>query len=175
MNLKPQDIVVLLKLCGYVPEVRPPYAAIAAELGMSPSEIHSAVKRLQRSRLLHGPEMGEQPNITSLEEFLVHGIKYSFPAERGGLTRGMPTSYAAEPLSKLIALGDEPAPVWPDPKGTIRGVALIPLYKTVPAAAKRDPLLYARLAMVDAIRDGRSRERSLAENELRNSLKQIYA
>ena len=175
MNLKPQDIVVLLKLCGYLPDVRPAYSIIATELGMSPSEIHSAVKRLQRSHLLHGSEMGEQPNLSALEEFLIHGIKYSFPAERGGLTRGMPTSYAAEPLNRLIKAGDDPVPVWPDANGKKRGVALIPLYKTVPAAAKRDPVLYARLAIVDALRDGRARERNLAVKDLKNSLKEMYA
>jgi DNA-binding Lrp family transcriptional regulator len=174
MTLKPQDIVVVLKLCGYVPDVRPSYANIAKELGMSPSEIHSAVKRLRRSRLIHGPEMEGQPNFSAIEEFLIHGVKYSFPAERGSMTRGMPTSYAVEPLSQLIPSGDEPVPVWSDPKGTTRGVAVKPLYKTVPDAAKRDPLLYERLAMVDAIRDGRTRERIIAEKELLKSLKKIY-
>jgi hypothetical protein len=52
----------------------------------------------------------------------------------------------------------------------MRGIALTPLYKTVPEAAKRDSLLYERLALIDAIRDGRARERNLAEKELKNSL-----
>ncbi len=175
MILKPQDIVVLLKLCGYAPDARPPYAVIAKDIKMSPSEIHSAVKRLKNSRLLHGSEMNEQPNLSALAEFLIHGVKYAFPAERGGLTRGMPTSYAAEPLSRLIKAGGEPVPVWADPNGTARGISLVPLYKTVPEAARRDPLLYERLALIDAIRDGRARERNLAEKELENSLKRIEA
>ncbi len=119
--------------------------------------------------------MNEQPNLSALTEFLIHGVKYSFPAERGGLTRGMPTSYAAEPLSRLIKAGGEPVPVWADPNGTARGISLVPLYKTVPEAARRDPLLYERLALIDAIRDGRTRERNLAEKELENSLKRIEA
>ena len=36
----------------------------------------------------------------------------------------------------------------------------------VPVAALRDPMLYKYLALVDAIRDGRARERKLAEQEL---------
>lgn len=174
MTLKPQDIVVLLKLYGYPAAGRPPYAVMAAELSMSQSEIHAAVKRLKNSRLLHGSEMNEKPNLSALEEFLLHGVKYAFPAMRGGLTRGMPTSYAAEPLCRLIQSGNDPVPVWADPSGTIRGIAIEPLYKTVPEAAKRDPLLYKRLALVDAIRDGRARERNLAEKELKNSLSEIY-
>jgi DNA-binding Lrp family transcriptional regulator len=175
MMLKPQDIVVAMKLCGYAPNARPPYGSIATELKMSASEIHSAVQRLKGSRLLHGSEMNEKPNLSALEEFLIHGVKYAFPATRGGMTRGMPTSYAAEPLCRLIKAGNEPVPVWADPEGTTRGIALAPLYKTVPEAAKLDSLLYERLALIDAIRDGRTRERNLAEKELKNSLKQIEA
>jgi hypothetical protein len=48
---------------------------------------------------------------------------------------------------------------------------LAPLYKTVPQAALRDPFLYQMLALLDAIRDGRSRERQLAEQELKLRLK----
>lgn len=173
--LKPQDIVVVLKLCGYAPNAHPSYGVIAIELKLSASEIHSAVQRLKNSRLLHGSEMVEKPNLSALDEFLIHGVKYAFPAERGGMTRGMLTSYAAEPLCRLIKAGSEPVPVWANPSGSTRGIAIIPLYKTVPAAAKRDPLLYERLALIDAIRDGRARERNLAEKELKNSLKQIEA
>jgi len=165
MVLKPQDVVVALKLCRYGRK-HPTFASIAADLAMSPSEVHGAMKRLQRAHLLHGTEMLNRPNLVTLEEFLVHGVKYAFPAERGGPSRGIPTSYAAEPLSRLIAPGDEPIPVWPYSKGTKRGIALVPLYKTVPVAALRDPLLYKQLALVDALRDGRMREKNLAKTEL---------
>lgn len=165
MALKPQDIVVVLKLCGYGTN-RPSFARIAADLVMSPSEVHGAVKRAQAAHLLHGPEMLNRPNISAIEEFLIHGVKYAFPAERGELTRGLPTSYATEPLNRLIVPGDEPIPVWPYPEGKKRGTAFAPLYKSVPVAALRDALLYQHLALVDAIRDGRTRERKLAEQEL---------
>lgn len=150
---------------------RPSYSVMASELEMSASEVHSAVKRLYQSCLIHGPEMNEKPNITAVEEFLIHGVKYSFPVVRGSLTRGMPTSYAAEPLCRFINPGNEPVPVWADPNGKIRGIEIVPLYKTVPAAAKRDQKLYERLALIDALRDGRARERKLAEQELKKSLK----
>jgi DNA-binding Lrp family transcriptional regulator len=175
MTLKPQDIVVALKLCGYI-SARPPFAQIAVELAMSPSEVHGAVKRAQTARLLHGPEMQNRPNLNALEEFLIHGVKYAFPAERGEPTRGVPTSYAAEPLNRLIAPSDEPIPVWPYPEGKKRGIAFAPLYKTVPIAAMRDPLLYEQLALLDALRDGRTRERKLAEQELIKRLRaQVHA
>lgn len=173
MSLKPQDIVVLLKLCGYGSSMRPPYAVLAGDLGMSQSEIFGAVKRLNESRLLQGSKGEERPNPSSVKEFLIHGVKYAFPAVRGASTRGIPTSYAAEPLNRVIRTGEEPIPVWPDPKGTKRGVALAPLYKTVPGAAKRDAKLYELLSLVDAIRDGRARERNLAEKELIKRLEHL--
>ena len=126
MNLKPQDIVVALKLLSY-PQQRPPYSVMAADLGLSPSEVHGAMKRLQSARLIHTHEMQDKPNVSALEEFLVHGLKYAFPAQRGAVTRGIPTSYAASPLNAEIAPGDELPPVWPWPEGYTRGVALEPL------------------------------------------------
>lgn len=111
--------------------------------------------RLRASRLLHGPALKDRPNISTLEEFLVHGLKYAFPPEHGDVTRGVPTSYAAEPLRSELSLSNDLPPVWPWPEGDTRGVGLEPRYKRVPQAALRDSDLYQLLALVDAIRDGR--------------------
>jgi DNA-binding Lrp family transcriptional regulator len=170
MPLKSQDIMVALKLCSYHRK-RPPISVIASDLKMSPSEVHAGIKRLQQARLLHGPEMEDKPNFSGLEEFLLHGVKYAFPAERGEVTRGMATSYFGPPLKDQIAPGDELPPVWPWWDGDTRGIALQPLYKTAPLAALRDPFLYELLALVDAIRDGRARERKMAEKELIHRLR----
>ena len=91
MNLKPQDVMVALKLFSY-PQQRPPISVVAADLGLSPSEVHGAMKRLRSARLIHGPEMQDKPNVSALEEFLLHGMKYAFPVQRGSVTRGIPTS-----------------------------------------------------------------------------------
>ena len=168
--LKPQDVVVALKLLRYEGR-RPPFVQIARELLLSSSEVHAAMKRAQASHLLHGPELSNRPIVSALEEFLIHGIKYAFPAEHGELTRGVPTSYAAPPLNRIIDPGDAPIPVWPYGKGEKRGIAVAPLYKLLPIAALADPVLYEQLALIDAIRDGRARERRLAEEELIKSLR----
>ena len=174
MSLKPQDVVVLLKLLLYG-DSRPSYAQIAKDLFLSPSEVHAAVQRARQARLLQGLEPGAL-NRSALLEFLIHGVKYAFPPERGELTRGIPTAHAAEPLKSQIAMGNDPPPVWPSANGKVRGYSFAPLYKTVPQAALRDPLLYQMLALVDAIRDGRTRERHLAEEALKSRLKaQEYA
>jgi hypothetical protein len=170
VHLKPQDVVVLVKLLGYG-DKRPSYAQIAKDLFLSPSEVHASVQRARQARLLQGPEPGGSLNKAALQEFLIHGVKYAFPPQRGELTRGVPTAHAAEPLKRLISAGNEPPPVWPSALGKTRGYSLAPLYKTVPQAALGDPFLYQMLALIDAIRDGRSRERQLAEQELKIRLK----
>lgn len=173
MNLKPRDVVVALKLCTY-PDARPPISIIASDLSLSPSEVHGALGRLRASRLLHGPALKDRPNISALEEFLIHGLKYAFPPEHGGVTRGVPTSYAAEPLKSEFALSNDLPPVWPWPEGDTRGLGLAPLYKRVPQAALRDSDLYQLLALVDAIRDGRARERKMAERDLVRRLRATH-
>lgn len=111
-----------------------------------------------------------RPIRAALKEFLIHGVRYAYPPERGELTRGMPTGYAAPPLSKVIVQPNEPPPVWPYAEGAVRGYAFSPLYSTVPVAAERDPKLYELLALVDAMRDGRARERNLAAKEIESRL-----
>lgn len=166
MILKPQDVVVLLKLVA-LGESGWTYQRLANELSLSPSEAHAGVRRAVAARLMtDGKSTTGRPIPEALKEFVLHGVKYAFPPERGQLTRGLPTGYAAPPLNKVIAQGSEPPPVWPHAQGQVRGYALKPLYKSVPAAAERDPALYELLALVDAIRDGRARERALATREI---------
>jgi hypothetical protein len=165
MALKPQDIYVTLKIVA-AKSHRAPYSQLAGDLAMSSSEVHASVNRAQLAHLLHGPKLHNRPNLAALEEFLVHGLKYVFPAQRGELTRGVATSYAAEPLRSVIAQSKEPAPVWPYEAGKQRGIAFEPLYKTAPIAALRDPAFYEYLVLADALRDSRIRERRYAEREL---------
>jgi len=174
MVLKPQDVYVALKILS-AGSPRASYSQLASELVMSPSEVHACVKRAQSSHLLHDSRLRNRPNVAALEEFLVHGLKYVFPAERGELTRGVPTSYAAAPLRAIIAQGREPGPVWPYDQGKERGMAFEPLYKTAPMAALRDPSFYELLVLADALRDSRVRERKIAENELHHRLRQANA
>jgi DNA-binding Lrp family transcriptional regulator len=174
MALKPQDVYVVLKLVADGSR-RAPYSHLALELVMSPSEVHASVKRARASGLLHGPDLQNRPNIAALEEFLRHGLKYVFPVERGELTRGVATSYGAAPLRALIAPSGDPIPVWPYAEGKQRGVSLAPLYKTAPVAALRDESFYELLVLADALREGRIRERKIAEAELHRRLRAVHA
>lgn len=50
------------------------------------------------------------------------------------------------------------------------GRMLTPLYRNVPLAAGDDPALHELLALADALRVGRARERELAREELKGRL-----
>jgi hypothetical protein len=167
MILKPQDIFIMLKLAIWDGSEWS-YPALSHDLSMSASEVHAGVKRAAAAKLM---DMHRKiPFKSNLLEFLIHGVKYAYPPDRGGITRGMPTSYAARPLRELIIQPDEPPPVWPDPEGQVRGYAFSPLYSSVPHACKADPKLYELLVLVDAIREGRARERKIAIKEIQSRI-----
>jgi hypothetical protein len=167
MILKPQDILVLLKLAILGSE-NWSYASLAKELFMSQSEVHAGIQRATISRLYSQPD--QRPIISNLEEFLIHGIKYSFPTELGTKTRGIATSYGASPLKELLVQENDLPPVWPYSKGDIQGISFTPLYKSVPQAAQEDNKLYQLLTIIDALREGRIRERKIAIQELQHRI-----
>ena len=168
--LRPQDLVVLLRL-ALTRGPAPSYATLAAELGMTASEIHAAVERAVAARLAHKDTGGKAAVIfAALRLFIQHGARYCFPVTRGSLTRGVPTGYAASPLKELIVPSADPLPVWPHINGTVRGVAFYPLYPSVPEAAGRNPALNELLVLFDAVRGGSARERALAVDLLEKRL-----
>lgn len=166
--LGPSDILVLLKLAriGDLPWT---YDSVAHELGLSNSAVHRSVERATESKLFNRNR--REVERASLQELLVHGVRYFFPPEWGGEARGLPTAWAAPPLSEQLAQSDGNPPVWPLPGGKVRGIALKPLDPRVPDAVLHDPPLHELLALVDAIRIGAARERNLAAKELGARLK----
>jgi len=163
---KPQDIIVALKL--FLADSDKTYSELAAELCMSASEVHGAVKRLEKARLIE--PNSRRVRVKALREFLNGGVPYVFPTQTGALTRGMATAWGAPVMRDLIRGNENETPVWPDPEGEQRGVALEPLYRSASKAAKNDPKLYDLLSLVDALRSGRARERSIASKELNSRL-----
>lgn len=175
MDLKPQDVVLILKLIA-AESAQWSFGKLGKELSMSTSHAFDSAMRAQNSRLLSitkappSPPKARgvlfEPNRSNLKEFLIHGVKYSFPVERGGFTRGLPTAEAAPPLREYFSESSAAPPVWPYAEGTVRGAAFSPLYDNVPEAATKDAKLYELVALVDAIREGRAREREIAIREL---------
>ena len=166
--LKPQDLLVLLWLVAHAGESWS-YAGVATALRMSSAEIHAALKRAGHAGLYSAAD--RRPVRAALREFLVHGARYAFAPGRLGVTRGLPTAHAAPVLAGRIVAGPDDLPlVWPDAEGEVRGEGLEPIYRSAPQAARADPRLYQLLALLDALRVGRARERKLAQELLEREL-----
>ena len=163
--LRPSDLFVCLYLSTRTQDP-PGFVDLAEHLGIGIGTAHRAVARLTASGLLLPSRMVHR---RALSDVLVHAARHVYYVKPGGLTRGMRTADAAPPLADTVAPADPP-PVWPDPHGDARGYAIEPLHESVPAAARRDADLYALLALVDALRIGQARVRSLAAVQIRERL-----
>lgn len=162
-GIKPQDILILLKLCLWRDRAWR-HVDLAAELGLSQTEISFALERCRHSGFLDSAK--KRVLRSSLMEFLEHGLKYIYPVQPGPICRGMPTAHSALPLAKRIVSDADDQYVWPWADGQVRGQGIMPLYESVPHAAQKDSQLHELLALVDALRVGRARERNIALEEL---------
>jgi biotin operon repressor len=170
MELKPQDLLVLLKRAAN-PSQSWTYTTLGQALGLSASQVHRSVQRVTEAGLALSKGRGDWHVVPkALLEFAVHGVRYAFPAKVGAVRRGVPTSFGTSPLSMHISAAPGEAPVWPYAEGQARGPTLSPLYRYVPEAALADPALHELLALLDALRAGRSRERALAQKLLSERL-----
>lgn len=180
--LKPQDIVLILKILSTMTLSKGPHEVLsqnqlAVLLCMSVSEVNAGTKRLILSKLV-GPSFDVKNRLVLLpiraacEECLVHGVKYFCPPRMGGYSRGIATSYAAPIFEECIVPGKDPIPVWPYAEGDKRGIALEPLYRSVPQSVMQypDPLFYDLLVLIDAVRAGQNRERNIAVKLLKERI-----
>jgi predicted transcriptional regulator len=161
-GMRSQDIVVLLKIAAlgerewFVKE-------LAFTLDISQSEVSESLNRSKIVGLISADKKLLMKN--NLLDFLEHGLRYVYPAEPGAIQRGMPTAHNAPPLNNIISA--EESYVWPWAEGETRGQTIEPLHPGVPEACIKDPALYELLALTDALRLGRNREKQQAIDELR--------
>ncbi|WP_241739285.1 MarR family transcriptional regulator [Pontibacter beigongshangensis] len=160
-GMRPQDIVVLLTIIAQGGDLWM-MKDIAQEAYISASEVTESLNRSAKAGLVDKSKKKVMRH--ALLEFLTHGLRYVFPQEPGAIVRGVPTAFSASPLDKLIMSNEKL--VWPYAKGKERGQSVEPLYPSVVEAALNKPELYELLALVDALRVGRVRERELANKEL---------
>lgn len=132
---------------------------------MSASQVHRAVESAKRSRLINGEKT--HINRAVLIRLVENAVAYIYPAQLGPVVRGTPTAHSAPPLSEHIAGGIDRF-VWASAEGTVRGTSVKPLHKSAPFAAQKDASFYELLALVDALRVGRARERKIAADLLRH-------
>lgn len=140
----------------------PEVAALAAQ---EPAAIYRVARRKRVSREDAPADNPVRPHSRQLAEFALHGAKYAFAADKTPSAIGVPTSHSAPAFAGVFAPGSEDY-VWPHPNGTMRGIGIEPLHPSVPFAAMRDASLYEMLALFDALRVGRARERGMAVERL---------
>ncbi|MET4105969.1 hypothetical protein [Hymenobacter sp. UYP22] len=148
-GMRPQDVVVLLKILT-LNSASWQGKDLATALFISPAEISDALRRCQYARLLLAD--GRTVQRQAFLRFLRHGLPYVFPAHPGGPAQGIVTAWSAWP-------GLEPAPargelghVWADPAGSAWGLAVPPLYTTLPSSAHNSTAWHQLLALLDVLR-----------------------
>jgi hypothetical protein len=165
LNMRPQDVVILLKIVAMGDEEWF-HHTLAKDIGISQSEVSQSLNRSRYAGLID--DSRKKVMRAALLEFLQYGIRYVFPQQPGAIVRGVPTAHSAPPLNAIIQSSENY--VWPSGTGQLRGQAISPLYPSVLAAIKNDKKLYELLALVDAMRVGRAREKELAKKELEKRL-----
>ena len=164
-SMKPQDVVILLKIIALNND-NWQQIPLAHSLKMSQSEVSQSVARSRYAGLLD--DNGKKVMRQALYDFLQYGLAVVFPARPGAVVRGIPTAHSTAPLNKEISSGEDY--VWPFAKGNVRGHGITPLYASVPQAAMDDEQLHALLALADALRIGKAREKNIAVQELKKRI-----
>jgi hypothetical protein len=167
ISLKPQDVALLVKLLS-LKEAQWRQTDIAAALGLSQGEIAKALSRLAKAKLIQDKRV----NRTAALEFILHAIKYVFPAEIGPLVAGVPTGISSPMHQKMVVQHDEDPYVWPSVNGSMRGQMIKPFYPYLADAALKDLKFYGIMSAIEILRVGRARERRLAEQYLERKIKE---
>ncbi len=163
-GMRPQDIVILLKILTIKENWQ--YRDLSSSLFMSLSEVSESLNRSYLAGLID--ESRKRVFRQSLMEFLEYGIHYVFPQQPGTLVTGIPTAHSFGIYKQKFH--SEENYVWADENGSIRGLAIVPLFKNVPKAVVQDKKLHLLLASIDIIRVGKTRELSLAMETLKNEI-----
>lgn len=163
--MRPQDVVILLKILTYE-EKTWRMKDLALSLHISASEVTESLERSTIAGLIAADKVRVLRD--NLLEFLVYGLRYVFPVQLGPVMQGLATAHSAAPLCTEIVGQD--TFVWPYMDGKDRGPSIVPLILSVPIAALQDPELYQMLALTEALRVGRIREKILAKRYLEELL-----
>jgi hypothetical protein len=164
-GMRPQDVVILLKVLT-IADPNWQYRDLASSLFISVSEVSESLNRSQMAGLVDAGR--RRVHRQSLMEFIEFGLHYVFPQFPGSMVTGIPTAHSYSFYAAKFA--SEMNYVWPDDNGTMRGLSILPLYKTVVKAVKQDDELYKLLASIDIIRVGRVREMKVAIAELKKTI-----
>jgi hypothetical protein len=172
--MKPQDVIVLLKMAISEDGDSQTYASMAQSLKISAAEIHAATQRAAAAGLLAIVNPRERKvNREKFLRWLEEAAATSFPAKLGPIGLGLPTGLTAVHLPEIQTHASDLPFVWPSLEGAVRGKTIKPLYKSAPFAARQDRALHECLALVDLLRIGTAREEVVAVQELERRIKRL--
>lgn len=156
--MKSQDILVLLR--SFLWRRRSWIISdMAHSLGLSTSEVHASIKMLSSVSLMDN--VTRKPNRTEMKKFILNSYRYLFPVEYGQIATGLPIGVDGPILSHDFPKSQEIV-VWPCLDGGSRGLVLKPIHHKIPSIAQKDAEWYALISLLDTLRIGKTRERSLA-------------
>ena len=134
--------------------------SLAEELRLPSASVQRSLDRLASVGVFDARK--RQVHVGACEDLFVYALRFVAPTVVGGETRGIPTAWAAPPLVERFAASNDLPPVWPDPHGDVRGLEVQPLHPRVVSLANADAEMYGLLALIDGLRVGDARVRSLA-------------
>lgn len=166
--VKPTDIYVLSGLLADQGDWT--YRSLASELGVPHAVVQRGLARAHAAGLYSADRREVHP--PHFEEFVLHALRFLAPGELGPVVPGVPAAWAAAPMADVIrSAGEEPPPVWPVARGQVRGQALWPLHGAAADAVEGWPRLGELLAIIDSLRAGDARVRSVAGELLSQAIR----
>lgn len=161
-GMRPQDIVVLLKLISESDQEFK-IKELSSKLFISASEISESLNRSAIAGLIDA--QSRLVNKDAFLKFLEFGLPYVFPAQLGPVMQGIFTAHSESSL--YLSFSSEEKLVWADEQGKERGQTIIPLYPTVVKAVRKDRILCKLLALCEIIRIGNSSDKNKAVWQIR--------
>lgn len=161
-GIRPQDIVILLKIISYGQQSW--FAKdLAISLFLSGSEVSESLNRSVYAGLMDSTK--KKVLKLNFSEFIIYGLRYTFPQQPGAMQRGMPTAISHPKIKARFPTDTQF--IWPDPTGTDLGWTIEPFYAKQVKAVKQDDSLYYMLCLIDMIRTGKPREVNFAQEEIK--------
>jgi hypothetical protein len=168
--LHPSDVYVLAGLVAFADDDWT-FRSLADKLELPHATVQRGFARGAQANLFLAERRGV--HLPNFEEFLVHGVRFLAPASLGSIVPGVPAAWAASPMAELISeSADALPPVWPNAQGRVRGQALEPLHPSAMSSSEGFPKLGELLAIIDCLRIGDVRVRSVAADAVARTLRE---
>jgi hypothetical protein len=168
--LHSSDIYVLAGLAAFADDGWT-FRSLAERLEMPHVSVQRALVRATDANLYLADE--RRVHLPNLEEFLAHGVRFLAPARLGSVVPGVPAAWAAAPMVGPIRESEgELPPVWPSVLRKVRGQALEPLHPSAVLSAAAFPELGELLAIIDCLRAGDLRIRTVAADAVVRALRE---